>query len=440
MQFLNTIIHTLFIACIIGIHNTAHSQIAHDEGVDLRPLMYPVKNQGKHGACVIFAYAAALETFPGVPRISETESYIQYQLKEGAFDKEGVNLEKFTTFLNNGGKYSFKQETPTNEFSNNYHLISSLISVSTSSNCTEIVKSRAMRSSIQSLEGNNYFFSGSVKHLHKESINSQLIIDALRRNQPVLLSLKIINKEWARGYTDPRFEYRQNDTTTTTKWENDEHAVLVVGYSKNKSIYGSNEFIIRNSWGTRWGDDGYGYISEERLFAMISSGILIEQVFNAKSSYSSFRKPTCDQYNLKAKGVFKKQILETKTKFNQDDILRFDLHLSITQNNLVMDDSSVPTKAEYIISKMDKNENTGKNNRIMKTEEFQFNEIYTEAFSQKGVVFEDLETKGFNLSPITTVTVQIHLKNKANESTNPQDNILTCSFRPINIFNWIGTE
>ena len=34
------------------------------------------------------------------------------------------------------------------------------------------------------------------------------------------------------------------------------HAVAVVGYTADQ------RFIIRNSWGTRWGDKGFGYASE----------------------------------------------------------------------------------------------------------------------------------------------------------------------------------
>ncbi|CAM5672221.1 hypothetical protein SALBM311S_06074 [Streptomyces alboniger] len=35
------------------------------------------------------------------------------------------------------------------------------------------------------------------------------------------------------------------------------HAVALVGYTPER------RFIVRNSWGTNWGDDGYGYASEE---------------------------------------------------------------------------------------------------------------------------------------------------------------------------------
>jgi C1A family cysteine protease len=33
------------------------------------------------------------------------------------------------------------------------------------------------------------------------------------------------------------------------------HAVLIVGYNKNRNV-----FIVRNSWGTGWGEGGYFYM------------------------------------------------------------------------------------------------------------------------------------------------------------------------------------
>jgi len=39
-----------------------------------------------------------------------------------------------------------------------------------------------------------------------------------------------------------------------------DHAVAVVGYRDDRSVPGGGYWIIKNSWGSSWGDGGYGYI------------------------------------------------------------------------------------------------------------------------------------------------------------------------------------
>jgi len=47
------------------------------------------------------------------------------------------------------------------------------------------------------------------------------------------------------------------------------HAVALVGYTKDR-------FIVRNSWGTGWGDKGYGYASNEYASAAFTEAYGIE--------------------------------------------------------------------------------------------------------------------------------------------------------------------
>lgn len=50
------------------------------------------------------------------------------------------------------------------------------------------------------------------------------------------------------------------DYATDSAWSG--HSVMLVGY---KQIANKNYYIVRNSWGTVWGDGGYGYISFDTL-------------------------------------------------------------------------------------------------------------------------------------------------------------------------------
>ncbi len=50
-----------------------------------------------------------------------------------------------------------------------------------------------------------------------------------------------------------------NDNTESK--ETVDHMVVIVGWDDN---YGNGAFIIRNSWGEYWGENGYGYIEYGR--------------------------------------------------------------------------------------------------------------------------------------------------------------------------------
>ena len=43
----------------------------------------------------------------------------------------------------------------------------------------------------------------------------------------------------------------------------DGHSVVFVGYKQSKNFPGGGYLIFRNSWGTDFGEQGYGYMSFE---------------------------------------------------------------------------------------------------------------------------------------------------------------------------------
>ena len=81
-------------------------------------------------------------------------------------------------------------------------------------------------------------------------------------------SYKLIKNEATESHIALLLQTWDNATATQGKLDTFQpntvrggHAVAIVGYSADK------RFIIRNSWGTAWGDKGYGYASEAYITA-----------------------------------------------------------------------------------------------------------------------------------------------------------------------------
>jgi len=63
---------------------------------------------------------------------------------------------------------------------------------------------------------------------------------------------------------------------TQTPSNSDGHAITLVGYKSSDGTLEHTEFIFRNSYGTRWGDQGYGRASFHYLEAYLQSAVALE--------------------------------------------------------------------------------------------------------------------------------------------------------------------
>lgn len=78
------------------------------------------------------------------------------------------------------------------------------------------------------------------------------IRDALDRGRPVVIAVRL-HKTWTRPGADARIAMPEDGSSDLGG-----HAVVVVGY-------GDNEFIVQNSWGSDWGNDGFAYLPDDYL-------------------------------------------------------------------------------------------------------------------------------------------------------------------------------
>ena len=209
---------------------------------DLSDDMPPVRSQGNQGSCVAWATTYYLKSYQ--EKIQHDYEYLSYnevmspafvynQAKQNANCLSGSSIEESLEILKTKGVNTWK-DFP--------------YSQSTCSNLpTEELLSKATVNKIK-----EYFRVGIPEtntDVNYTLIN--LIKTLIFQKNPIIISL-----DWK----DLIFETIDGETVATSFSQNptDEcgHAVLIVGYDNEMSA-----FKIVNSWGTSWGNEGYGWVS-----------------------------------------------------------------------------------------------------------------------------------------------------------------------------------
>lgn len=261
----------------------------------------PVKHQGNRNTCSGFAVAACLETFPGVPAdVSEQHIYAGLKMleyKSADPVDQGGRLNLYPQTLS---KYGVMHESqmPYNpaqlDFSIKDDNLIQVIRESQSGPVTMLVNSnkvkilvaaadcevaefddglsvenikRLLRQGVKAIGigyyVNEYWFDWERKRsllITPDSVGG--FIDT-NRNVTTFRALKntygdgVFNQinDFFNGGHDKRWYYSSNRQAQG-------HAVTIVGYNEDG-------FIIKNSWGTSWGNKGYATVSYDyhRLFA-----------------------------------------------------------------------------------------------------------------------------------------------------------------------------
>ncbi len=267
--------------------------------VDHRISQTPVKNQAERGTCTAFAMTAALELFPGVPvDLSEQYLYASVKLKKYIDEKvvyEGETFESYIKVLENDGTvreefepYNPKSVLWTNEdnlmdkytaeagSTRIYDLFTGLFTVNSyrlRPNISTFIKGDEARHTIERIK------SGLNDGILAIPVAYTLYIPLWAENEGVSATafhpdkcLSVYFNDKFYSYSDAKKIYPDLadrilnnqmpvlQDTTSKHWGG--HAVTIVGYNETG-------FIIKNSWGIDWGDEGYAIVSYDyhELFA-----------------------------------------------------------------------------------------------------------------------------------------------------------------------------
>lgn len=195
--------------------------------VDLRRFFTPIKNQGQVGACTVFSVASVFE-------------YIQKKNKSEEYDLS----ERFV--YHNVCKANGSMED--NGSSVNI-VIESIrkLGICTEQLCPNIEYYQEEPSPLayENARGR------TIRQAMNVRVDHQSITSALSEGYPVIVSLKVFDSF---GDDNRGFVYRPTDEELTSG-KHGYHALVIVGYVESYGFY-----IVRNSWGTAFGDRGYCYI------------------------------------------------------------------------------------------------------------------------------------------------------------------------------------
>lgn len=236
--------------------------------VDLRPNFTPVRDQGEMGACSAFALVSILEYVlkrNRQPDIDLSELFVYYNARKESgsakldmgsslYDviqtlmKDGVCLEHFFPYSPD----NLKQEPPIEAYEDAQN--------------RKVVQAKAVKRDLHTIQS------------------------ALSEGYPVAISLKIYNS------FNPRKGFVQMPSEAEMKGEDSgNHAMVICGYNDEARF-----FVVRNSWGRKFGDKGYcyipyGYIENENL---LNGACIITQVSDTKLKVKGTDQRTVVSFDL----------------------------------------------------------------------------------------------------------------------------------------------
>ena len=218
--------------------------------VDLRQYFTPIKNQGELGACSAFAMVGIYEY------ILRKNREIDTNLSE-AFVYYNVRCMMNTTDENSGSS-----------------LYSTVVSMGTEGVCKEHYCPYTDKPNMQQPSEDAYQDALQRKIVKALNVKKNLndIKSAVAEGYPVAVSLKVFESfEPIAGFIS-----RPSEVEVEAN-QSGNHAMIVCGYSDEEKV-----FIVRNSWGTKFGDQGYCYIPYSYFEDFLNVACIITEINNTE--------------------------------------------------------------------------------------------------------------------------------------------------------------
>ncbi len=209
----------------LPVKDSEYAKLPIPKSVDLRPFAGPVRSQGEEGNCTAFAIAAAMEVSIAVKQsravqLSERHIWSYYQ-EPSLFDAFKTLPGKWIAPLD---VWPYESKRPKKQTTTR----------------------------------------GAVLRGQPEGFSLTTATDALKilaTNKPIMLGLEVTESFQNRPSKDhPNDGLIPVNLTGKPEAATGAHAVTVLGYKIDGQFAGGGYFIFRNSWSSKWGARGYGYL------------------------------------------------------------------------------------------------------------------------------------------------------------------------------------
>ena len=223
-------------------------------GADHRSSMTPIRDQGPRGTCTAFAFMGAVESFPNV-RTDLSEQYLFHQGQQKAgqpFSTHKGLLPKLAAEVGTEGLIA-ESVWP---YSNSYPLDSETVpAAATTAAKYKVTDWQYIPNA--GLTGVSIRNTNYIETLLNKGYNvpfwTQVALYGSHKNDVIDVVIDSVTKQPAASGGD--------------------HEMVIVGYNAPEKY-----FIVRNSWGTGFGHDGYAFISYDYVRTYAVEGLYITKV------------------------------------------------------------------------------------------------------------------------------------------------------------------
>ena len=288
---------------------------------DLRQFFTRVKDQGQLGSCTAFSVVSVYEYFIKRDQGKEVDlsELFAYQSARRRMPKDRIQVEEGTSI---------------------YDVISSM---GEDGICLEVDHPYTVEN-LQEPDDNA--INAAKEHKISKALNVECNLDdmksAISQGYPIIVSLRIFEQLSSSTGFVPR--------PTETECQNEEeayHAMVLCGYSDKDKV-----FIVRNSWGERFGDKGYCYIPYSYITDpnLMKQACIITKISDVEIKVIGQLPKISISFNMKDSAI-QAAILKTLIDEERENIKQLELELSALSQNYYMLEANLgrPDTREVIL-------------------------------------------------------------------------------------------